>query len=737
MKIKINKNNFINIIIISLIILLPFLFFYRLFYPNLNLLFTPDLNRSDIFDIQYALKDFLSQSLKQHQLPLWSNLIATGFPILAEGQIGTFYLPNLILFYFLPTPWAFNLSIILTFILAQLGMYFFAKEFKLNKFISFYLAFVFAFSGFFLSHLRHLNMIQATSLFPWLFWLFFKFKNSRKVKYLLIFSFVLSQQIFTGHFQIVFFTLLAIFSYLTLKIIFSENKKKLLRIIGLIFLTTIFGLLLAGIQLFPTLELTKLSVRKNGLEFDKITEFSYPYKSLLMFLNPFFAGNPYNGTYNNLENIGIFWENNFYLGIISFIFFIASFFFKKLRSKKKIYYFIIGFYLLIAFGKDSPFYLIYTLKPFKFFRITSRYVFISTFFMILIAGLLLKKIANNISKQWGKKVKTAFLILIITLSLADFSSFNHKYTPVYQSSKELLEKPESLNFISSNSRYWLCNEAHYAIWYSLFKKGWKNLQTFYFLRNNLGSYSNLIWNIETINLLRDNSPLYSSYYNTLIEKSTLLKGEGLYISPLAVKIFTTTSVDHIITPVAIQPVPDELELINIISSNTLPPLYTYIYRFKTTMPQFYFTKKIVPVQTIVDFLTELMKKSFQPQQTSLVVAENKDIFDLEFDNQNQEIKVLEAKNTLLKFRVKNSALGFLVINKSFYPGWQAIINNKPTEIYLTNLNQQGIIVPRGENNITLKYNPLSFRIGSIISFVALLSWALGYVLFANKSLKID
>jgi hypothetical protein len=110
-----------------------FLFFARLFYPEPMIFYLPEYERSDIWNQNYPFKDFLSHSLKHGELPFWSKDAGTGFSLFAEGQVGTLYIPNLILFYFLPTWIAWNLSYILLFLLSFLGAYLFYRELGILK----------------------------------------------------------------------------------------------------------------------------------------------------------------------------------------------------------------------------------------------------------------------------------------------------------------------------------------------------------------------------------------------------------------------------------------------------------------------------------------------------------------------------------------------------------------------------------------------------------------------------
>src|SRR4030043_244974 len=144
---------------VSIVILVFFIFFSRLFYPEPHLFFTPDFGRSDIWNFNYPLKDFLSESLKNGELPFWNKNIGTGFPVFAEGQVGALYLPNLILFGLLPTWLAWNINYLLMFIINGVGSYFFFLKQKCTKSSSLLAGLSFSLGSFFVVHIQHTNFI--------------------------------------------------------------------------------------------------------------------------------------------------------------------------------------------------------------------------------------------------------------------------------------------------------------------------------------------------------------------------------------------------------------------------------------------------------------------------------------------------------------------------------------------------------------------------------------------------
>lgn len=76
---------------------------------------------------------FLADSLTNLSLPLWTPYMHSGFPILAEGQIGALYPPNLIMYFFLPYKIAYTYNILLHFVLAGIFMYVYVREIGMSK----------------------------------------------------------------------------------------------------------------------------------------------------------------------------------------------------------------------------------------------------------------------------------------------------------------------------------------------------------------------------------------------------------------------------------------------------------------------------------------------------------------------------------------------------------------------------------------------------------------------------
>ena len=124
-------------------------------------LITDDIFASDIMNDAFPYRFYLSEVLKSGQLPLWYPPVYGGFPLLARAEAGIAYPLNLVLFGLLPPYTALNVTILLTLIVAAVGMYLFVRELEVDMVGGLIAAVSFAYSGFMVAHLKHLSTVNT------------------------------------------------------------------------------------------------------------------------------------------------------------------------------------------------------------------------------------------------------------------------------------------------------------------------------------------------------------------------------------------------------------------------------------------------------------------------------------------------------------------------------------------------------------------------------------------------
>lgn len=704
----------------------PFLFFFilliilfgKLFYPHLSLFVTPDFGESDILNFNYPLKDFLSQSLKRYELPLWSKDLNTGFPLLAEGQIGALYLPNLLLFFFLPTTIAFNLSYILHVTLAFFSMFLLTKKLKFNQEASFLSAFSFAFSFYLVAHFCHLNLLQASCLLPLIFYLFLLLLEKPSYKNILLFSFSLSQQLFAGYVYMTFITGFTCLLYFLMRLFLKKERLLLTpKLLLSLIVSLILFLLLSAVQILPTGELASLSNRQSGLSYQAVVSYPFPPKHLFSFLKPYAFGNPQLGTYPPFSNDwGIFWENTPYIGIIPLILAVLSLFLIKKNSLVLIFWLMIFISLLLALGKYSPLYLIFSFPVFNFFRVPSRYLLMTVFSLTILSGFgfnhLLKLVKRN------SLMKKLIYLAILTITIFDLFSYVTKYNPQGKAC-DWLKIPETAKFLKNQKKEGrIINFGQGQLWNSVFlKDGWKDLLPYQYFQNGLFPNANLLYNLSSFQIntgglkIRKNE-IILSLVNEGLEIDFPKKTATL--SALAAKILSMYNVRYVVTPLTFKTSKELTKIFSVKSPKD--KLYPYnIYENKEVLPRFFVSDNYKKVASLEEFLQALASKNFAYQK-EILLASNFPLKDKTVKEPlNFKIEKIKDQNQQIAFKVKSNKKAVFVLTDTFYPGWQALVNGQKTTIFPVNLTSRGIIIDRGQSTVEFVYQPFYFRLGLLIT----------------------
>ncbi len=82
-------------------------------------------------------------------------------------------------------------------------------------------------------------------------------------------------------------------------------------------------------------------------------------------------------------------------------------------------------------------------------------------------------------------------------------------------------------------------------------------------------------------------------------------------------------------------------------------------------------------------------------------------------------EVLEYRSNRVCLQATTEAPALLVLTDTFYPGWKASVDGRPTKIYAANAAFRAVEVPAGVHRIEFSYEPWAFRLGAGISLLAL------------------
>ncbi len=652
----------------------------------------PDYGRSDIWHFNLPLKFFFSQALKDGYFPFWAKDVGTGFPLLAEGQVGMFSIYNLIAFKFLDPILAFNLGFLVTILTAASGMYLFGKLIKLSKLTSLFAATIFSLSGIFFTHIVHYNLIQAISFLPWEFFLIEKFLQSNKKGWLWVYSICLGLQLFAGFPQVFLISMIGIAIYFVCRLVSQNNQQGFLKSTITVLAFSILGVVIASPQLLPTWELVKVSGKSDGLVVSILAQFPFHPKNLLNFINPYIFGDPRTGSYPPFSsNWGVFWETTGYFGLVPFLLSFLSLFYLKKSLLKKTFLLMAFISLVLLLGKYTPFFFLFQLPPLSFFRLPARFIILFVFALTVLSALVLEKVAK----------RSQLLALIITLvSIIDIGFFAVTYNPIINA-KNLLQEPESVKVLRVDKSWFriysvIPGEEWNKIYLSY---GWKNMDKYINFRNALDPNQNMYWNVPSVTSYNAIKTRRQEIYEGLIAGEFVKKDGQIKFSSTSARLLSLAGVKYIISPKKI-----ETERLNEIFSTSGEPKF-YIYQNPTAMPHAYLTTDY----EIASSLTDLVQKTITT--TGDIAVIEKEINLQSKGKVTGLVNVITDDNRQVVIQTTNNETdSLLILSDSYYPAWKAYIDGKETEILATNINQRSVILPKGNHTTVFKYFPWSFKI---------------------------
>lgn len=101
-------------------------------------------------------------------------------------------------------------------------------------------------------------------------------------------------------------------------------------------------------------------------------------------------------------------------------------------------------------------------------------------------------------------------------------------------------------------------------------------------------------------------------------------------------------------------------------------------------------------------------------------------------NQSPQATLLKVSSLEIKAKVVSDCDGVAVFATAYYPGWRAVVNGKSAEVLPSNIALIGVPIKAGESEITLVYQPNSFRRGVFVSLLTLIAM-LGVVWTLSRS----
>ncbi len=348
-------------------------------------------------------------------LPLWNPYLFGGMPLHGAAQAGLLFPLNWFYLFF-DAPAATNLMMLSTYSVAALGAYLYARRSGSSIAGAILTSLVFQWCGFLVAQIGHTNVVQVAALLPWLLWAVDGYGATGRRGRGVVLACVVMLQAFAGHQQTLVYSLLLAAAY-AFVMHRAAAPARTWYLWSLVLLAA--GMLLAAVQILPTYELMRNSVRAES-SFDFFSSFSLPPRFLLTYLAPYVVGGG-DGTLFRAPYVSepYYGEYIGYAGLLTLMLAALAVVFQKRDARTKFWTATALVALALALGRNWPFKLyavIYYVPVLNLFRVPARHVMEVDFALAVLAGRGLTAIITVENRERLRKwsLVTGASVLLLT-----------------------------------------------------------------------------------------------------------------------------------------------------------------------------------------------------------------------------------------------------------------------------------------------------------------------------------
>ncbi len=725
-------------------------------------------NKGQYFDVIrqiYPWKTFTIASFQKGQIPFWNPYNFSGTPLLANFQSAVFYPLNV--FYFLmPQVLAWSLLIFLQPFLSGIFTYFFAREKRITRIGSYLSGVSFAFCSFMTVWLQYNTIDQVILWLPLQLLSIEKLLIKRSIPWMILFIFSLVAEQFGGHPQIFIYSFIFSIFYMFHRIIATKKNLKKQKIVIFFILLSVVGLGIGSIQNLPGLALMQLSARSAHTYADIMSKILIQPWQLLMLVVPDIFGNPATRNY---------WLSDTYIGkvtsvgLIPFIFSLVSI----TQMRKSIIRFFWGaLFITLLLATNNPLTeFLYSFQiPFLSSSAPTLAIFIFCFCLSILAGYGVdvfrsKRFTTFQIILWLSPILIIFLVIFISIALESrlgfYAGSDHARIAMHNTVYVFFVYIISIILLIFGMKkkkilvpiLILLIVIHLGDAFKSFEKFNPFVpQQLVFPQNDLFTYLqqhagiNRIWsfgsaqieaNVQThyqIFSPEGYDPLYPKYYGSFIQSSqngqiithfTDRTRSDANIAPAQSENFMrNTARLKVLNLLGVKYFADTIA--NGSTQNTFPPsefknIYHInqwnVYQNVQAVPRTFLATDYVTYASANDFSKKFFASTFHPQNT--ILLEKK--LSTKLNASKKELFIIDYSANKVRLMSKTNGSALLFLSDTYYPDWQATIDGKPVQILRADYAFRAILVPKGNHQVSFTFSSSSFKIGSIISFMSMLT----------------
>jgi hypothetical protein len=145
-----------------------------------------------------------------------------------------------------------------------------------------------------------------------------------------------------------------------------------------------------------------------------------------------------------------------------------------------------------------------------------------------------------------------------------------------------------------------------------------------------------------------------------------------------------------------------------------------LYENRNAMPRAFFVNRVIQVAEAEEALKALRESGFDPKTTAVIEGKGIDLNFAATRNSRtpSSARIVEDQRNLVVIETESEEAGWLILSDNHYPGWQAAIDGRPTEIFRANHTMRAVEVPAGSHMLSFRFAPKAFHRSLYVSLAS-------------------
>jgi hypothetical protein len=701
---------------------------------------TDDYFTSDIFNGELAARALAGRILRQGDVPVWTNQLCSGFPLPgAFGEpLGT------LAFWLLPPAAALGTLVTAVVLVAAHGTYSLARRFGASIAGAVLAGIAFSGSGYLASQLKHLSIVTTVVWLPiGLICLDAAFGSrdtrdpwARRLTWAAAFGAVFAEQVLAGfpqsaHISAMVYGAFALFRTWTHRETLGYRTS--LALLSVLLLAIALGAAAGAMVLVPLSDLGAVSDRSQSLGWEWATTLPYWPWNALTFLVPYINGDISDATYRGPS---LFWEDYGYVGAATFLLAIYGTVRDWRRAESRFLIALTVLAFLMVLGRHSVFYhWAYSFIPgVSQFRFPTRFLVVVDLGLCVLAAIGATRLRSDLGTRFALRPLAADAVGLglCVFTAGDLAIHQSRQNPMVDAATWLSPPESALHLAKYGSAARTYTPHHTALHIRAFAdaRGWLNVQPYFVLRDllqpNIGA---AYWNIPSVDCYAGISPrwhvdIWGDHNRRGVVDRTLTTPDRATLTFSALPAFDTLLRTFAVTHVLAQ------SPIAGMRSTPVRAGTAWVYPVADAA-RARFVAAARFVENDDHALSHIISGAFDPAREVLlhdgVLPRTRGT-----GSQGATGRTAIASDTPRRVVVDVDAPedGYLVLADTFYPGWTASVDGRPTEIARANVAVRAVGVPAGRHRVVFEFEAPAFYRGLLVTSVA------GTVLLAALALGV-